>query len=48
MLAAALAIAFAAITFAIVGLLWHRAAPPPPPTPTSVEVKLVPATPATR
>jgi hypothetical protein len=45
-LAAALAIAIAAITLAVVGLLWHRAAPPPRPTPTSVEVKLVPAAPA--
>jgi hypothetical protein len=48
MLAAALAMAFAAITFAIVALLWHRAAPPPRATPTSVEVKLVPTTPAPR
>jgi hypothetical protein len=45
-LAAALAIVFAAITFAVVSLVWRRAAPPPRPMPTSVEVKLVPASPA--
>lgn len=45
-LAAALAIACAAITFAIVSLVWHQAAPPPRPTPTSVEVKLVAPAPA--
>jgi hypothetical protein len=40
-LAAALAIAIAAITLAVVSLVWRRAAPPPRPMPTSVEVKLV-------
>jgi hypothetical protein len=45
-LAAVLAIAFAVITFAVVGFAWRRAAPPPRPISTSVEVKLVPASPA--
>ena len=40
-LAAVLAIAFAAITFAVVSLVWHGAAARPRPIPTSVEVKLV-------
>lgn len=45
-LAAALAIAAAAITFAVVSLVWHGAAPPPRPMPTSVEVKLIVPAPA--
>jgi hypothetical protein len=40
-LAAALAIAAAAITFAVVSLVWHGAAPPPRALPNSVEVKIV-------
>jgi hypothetical protein len=45
-LAAALAIAFAAITFAIVSVVWRGAAPPARPMPTSVEVKIVVPSPA--
>ena len=41
--AAALAVVFAALTVGVVSLLWkHR----PSPAPTSVEVKLVPSSPA--
>ncbi|MDQ6640642.1 MAG: hypothetical protein M3Z15_13410 [Pseudomonadota bacterium] len=40
--AMALAVAFAATTFAVVNRVWRRAAPPPPALPTSVAVKLVP------
>jgi len=40
-LAAALAIVFAAITFAVVSFVWRGAAPPPRPLSSSVEVKLV-------
>jgi hypothetical protein len=44
-IAVVVAIAFAAITFAVVSRVWRQAAPPP--RPTSVEVKLIPsATPA--
>jgi hypothetical protein len=39
------AIAFAAITFAVVSRVWRHAAPPPSSRPTSVEVKLI-ATPS--
>ena len=38
-----IAVAFAAITFAVVSRVWRQAAPPPPPPrPTSVEVRLIP------
>lgn len=44
-IAVLIAIAFAAITFAVVSRVWRQAAPPPPPPPprpTSVEVRLIP------
>ena len=41
-IAVLIAIAFAAITFAVVSRVWRQAAPAPPPRPTSVEVRLVP------
>lgn len=40
-IAVLIAIAFAAITFAVVSRVWRQAAPPPP-RPTSVEVRLIP------
>ncbi|MDQ6684428.1 MAG: hypothetical protein M3Z16_04810 [Pseudomonadota bacterium] len=40
-IAAALAVAFALITFAVVNHEWRRAAPPPPAPPTSVEARLI-------
>ena len=43
--AAALAIVFAALTVVVVSLLWKRAPAPARPPPTSVEVKLVPSPP---
>ena len=41
-IAVLIAIAFAAITFAVVSRVWRQAAPAPPPRPTSVEVRLIP------
>jgi hypothetical protein len=45
-MAAALAVALAALTAAVVNRAWKRVAPPPPAPRSAVEVKLVPSPPA--
>jgi hypothetical protein len=44
-MAAALAVALAALTAALVNRAWKRVAPPAPPPRSAVEVKLVPSPP---